>query len=78
MCITLYLPGVSFVCVNLEWCIAGVHQHPEAAFQVKGHVEGTVGEGEPAVWHKLVFTFLVQSKELNCGHSEDTQEPPKC
>lgn len=74
MYFTLYLPGVMCVCVGLERCITGVHQHPQPALHVKGHVQGTVGQGQPAVWYQLLFTLLVQSKKLNYGHPEDTQE----
>ncbi|KAF3842675.1 hypothetical protein F7725_001524 [Dissostichus mawsoni] len=41
-------------------------------FRVKGHVQGAVGQGEPSVRHKLLFTILVHSEEVNCGRSEDT------
>ncbi len=72
--ITLYLPRILSVCVDLERYITWVHQHPQSAFEIKGHVQGTVGQGEPFLWHKRLFTLLVQSEKLNCGHSEDTHE----
>jgi len=79
MCdITLYLPGVSSECVHLKRNITGVHQHPETALGVKGHVQGAVGQGEPAVWEELLLALLVQRKQLNGGHSEDTQDTTKC
>lgn len=60
------------MCVDVERCITGVHQHPQTALRVKGHVQGAVGQEEPAVWHQLVFALLVQGEQLDGGHSEDT------
>lgn len=74
MCdVTVYLPRVSSLCVDLQRDVAVVHQHPQSTLGVKGQVQGAVGQGESAVWDQPLPSLLVHGEELKRGLSEDTQ-----
>lgn len=73
----LYLPAAVCQWVDLKWCITRVHQHPQSSFGVKVHVQGTAGQGDPAVWHKLLLALLSQCEKLEYGHAENTRGASK-
>lgn len=74
MCgVTVYLPRLSFGCVDLKRDAAVVHQRPQSTLWVKGQVQGAVGQGESAVWDQPLHSLLVHGEEVKSGLSEDTR-----
>lgn len=69
-CVCVYLPGPCCVCVDPQWGVAVIQQHPQLALGVKGHIQGVAGEGQLAVGNQRL---LLCAEEVERGHPGDTQ-----
>lgn len=61
------LPRICFVSVHFQWG-RSIHQHPQPALKVKGHIQRVIRKGQSAVWNQR---FLLHAKEAQCGQSAD-------